>query len=354
MRLLITGICGFAGSVIAATFQSRKEGVSICGLDNLMRPGSETNRLKLKRAGIRVIHGDVRQASDFETLPDVDWVIDAAANPSVMAGVDGRSSSRQLVEHNLCGTLNILEYCRARSAGLILVSSSRVYSIAELNAIPVRSCNSRFDFDDNAPCPPGVSALGVQEGFSTSPPISLYGSTKLASEIMALEYAEVFGFPIWINRCGILTGAGQMGTAEQGVFSYWLHAHARKAPLRFIGYEGSGRQLRDAFHPEDLAILLEAQMEYSGRPGSRIFNVSGGRENCMSLAELTAWCNERFGAHPVTPDPAPRRFDVPWLIMDSARARQAFSWSPRKSLQQILTEIAAHAEANPDWLERTQ
>jgi len=79
-----------------------------------MRPGSETNRLKLKRAGIRVIHGDVRQASDFETLPDVDWVIDAAANPSVMAGVDGRSSSRQLVEHNLCGTLNILEYCRAK------------------------------------------------------------------------------------------------------------------------------------------------------------------------------------------------------------------------------------------------
>jgi CDP-paratose 2-epimerase len=354
MRLLITGICGFAGSLIAETFQSRKEGVTICGMDNLIRPGSEENRLKLKRAGILVIHGDVRQPSDFESLPGVDWVIDAAANPSLLAGVDGRSSSRQLVEHNVHGTLNILEYCRARNAGLILLSSSRVYSIAELNAIPVKAHNARFDFDDSAPCPQGVSALGVQESFSTSPPISLYGSTKLASEVMALEYSEAFGFPVWIDRCGILTGAGQMGTAEQGIFSYWLHAHARKLPLSFIGYQGCGHQLRDALHPEDLATLLEAQMEYSGTPDRRVFNVGGGRENGMSLAELAAWCNERFSAHSVTPDPAPRRFDVPWLVMDSTRARQLFSWSPRKPLRQILTEIAAHAEANPDWLDRTQ
>jgi CDP-paratose 2-epimerase len=354
MRLLITGICGFAGSVIATTLLSRKEGVSICGLDNLMRPGSETNRLKLKRAGIQIIHGDVRQPSDFETLPDVDWVIDAAANPSVLAGVDGRSSSRQLIEHNLSGTLNILEYCRARKAGLILLSTSRVYSIAELNAVPLKQHNSRFDFDDSVACPPGVSAVGLKEGFSTRSPISLYGSTKLASEIMAQEYSETFGFPIWINRCGVLTGAGQMGTAEQGVFSYWLHTYARKLPLRFIGYQGTGHQVRDAFHPEDLAILLEAQMEYSGIPVSRLFNVGGGSDNCMSLAELTAWCRDRFGPHSVTADAAPRRFDVPWVIMDGTCARQIFSWTPRKSLRQILTEIAIHVDANPDWLEKTR
>src|SRR6266851_3441752 len=94
----------------------------------------------------------------WNRCPAVDWVIDAAANPSLLAGVDGRSSSRQLVEHNLRGTLNILEYYRVRNAGLILLSSSRVYSIAELNAIPVRDHNARFDFDDSAPCPQGVSA----------------------------------------------------------------------------------------------------------------------------------------------------------------------------------------------------
>src|SRR5262245_48058164 len=350
MRVLITGICGFAGSAIASTLQAGKQGISIWGIDNLIRAGSETKRSGLKRAGIQVIHGDVRQASDFENLPSVDWVIDAAANPRVLAGVDGRSSSRQVVEHNLYGTVNILEYCRREKAGLILLSTSRVYSILDLNAVPVRLSGARFEFDESAPCPPGVTAAGLQECFSTRAPISLYGSTKLASETIALEYSETFGFPIWINRCGILAGAGQMGTAEQGVFSYWLHAHARKLPLRFIGYQGSGHQLRDAFHPEDLAILLEAQMAYSGKADSRIFNVGGGRENSMSLAELTAWCDCRFSAHSVTPDQSPRRFDVPWLIMDSTRARRLFSWAPRKSLQQILTELAAHVEANPDWL----
>jgi CDP-paratose 2-epimerase len=353
MKLLITGICGFAGSVIAATFQASKEGVSIWGLDNLMRPGSEMNRLKLKRAGIQVIHGDIRQPSDLETLPAVDWVIDAAANPSVLAGVDGRTSSRQLIEHNLHGTLNILEYCRREKAGLILLSSSRVYSIAALNAVPVKLRGARFDFDESAACPAGVTRSGVQEGFSTSSPISLYGSTKLASETMALEYSEAFGFPLWINRCGILTGAGQMGTAEQGVFSYWLHAHAGRLPLRFIGYDGTGHQVRDAFHPQDLALLLEAQMQYSGKPESRLFNVGGGSENSLSLAELTAWCDDRFGAHSVAPDPSPRRFDIPWLVMDSSRAGKLFGWAPRKPLMQNLEEIAVHAENNPNWLEST-
>jgi CDP-paratose 2-epimerase len=353
MKLLITGICGFAGSVIASTFRAGKEGVSIWGLDNLMRPGSETNRLKLKRAGIQVIHGDIRQPSDFETLPAVDWVIDAAANPSVLAGVDGRTSSRQLIEHNLHGTLNVLEYCRREKAGLILLSSSRVYSIAALNAIPVKLRGARFDFDESADCPAGVTQSGLQESFSTSSPISLYGSTKLASETMALEYSETFGFPLWINRCGILTGAGQMGTAEQGVFSYWLHAHARRFPLRFIGYQGKGHQVRDALHPEDLALLLEAQMQYSGQPESRVLNVGGGQENSMSLAELTAWCDDRFGAHPVAPDPSPRRFDIPWLVMDSSRAGKQFGWLPRKPLMQNLEEIAAHVESNPNWLEST-
>lgn len=353
MKILITGICGFVGSVIAITLKLRRTEVAIWGLDNLIRQGSETNRLKLKKAGIKVIHGDVRLESDFELLPDVDWVIDTAANASVMAGVDGKTSSRQLVQHNLQGTLNILEYCRSRKAGLILLSTSRVFSIRELNAIPVAVKENAFVFDETAPCPPGVTALGVQEGFSTVPPLSLYGSTKLASEGMALEYSETFAFPLWVNRCGVLTGAGQMGTAEQGLFSYWLHAHAGRYPLRFIGYEGRGFQVRDAFHPEDLALLLDAQMSYSGNADGRVFNVGGGRANSMSLAQLSSWCDDRFGKHPVAGDLTPRQFDIPWLVMDSSRVRSQFSWSPRKNLSQILDEIAVHARENPAWLQLT-
>ena len=104
MRILIAGICGFAGASLARTFQSASEGSHIFGVDNLLRPGAERNRGDLRALGVEVLHGDTRMASDLETLPAAEWVIDAAANPSVLAGVDGRSSSRQLVEHNLHGT----------------------------------------------------------------------------------------------------------------------------------------------------------------------------------------------------------------------------------------------------------
>jgi CDP-paratose 2-epimerase len=353
MKVLITGACGFVGSSVAAALREMDEGISVIGMDSFIRPGSETNRLKMTRLGVRILHGDLRQPSDFESLPAVDWVLDAAANPSVLAGVDGRSSSRQLIEHNLLGTVNLLEYCKQRNAGLILLSSSRVYSVGALSSLPLKVCGRRFVIDESRPLSPGVSAAGIGEQFPTQAPVSLYGSTKLASETLALEYGATFGFPVWINRCGVLAGAGQMGTAEQGIFSYWVHSHARKRPLRYIGFEGLGYQLRDAFHPADLTALLYGQMNEPEKPGARLFNVGGGAGNSMSLAELTDWCCQRFGPHAVEPDLTPRPFDIPWLVMDSAQASAHFNWKPRKLLPQILEEIAVHAEQNPDWLRIT-
>ena len=147
-------------------------------------------------------------------------MIDAAANPSVLAGVDNRSSSRQVIEHNLFGTVNLLEYCKRIEAGLILLSTSRIYSIPALTALPLTKGNEAFEWDENAKPPVGASINGLTTEFSTLPPISLYGSTKLASEALALEYHHSFSFPVWINRCGVIAGAGQFGTAEQGIFFY--------------------------------------------------------------------------------------------------------------------------------------
>ena len=352
MRVLITGICGFVGSSIARALLEHVPDVKLWGIDNLVRPGSETNRPDLRRRGVGFFHGDVRCASDFDQLPDVDWVIDAAANPSVLIGADGRTSSRQAVEHNLLGTINILEYAKARRAGLVLLSTSRVYSIPQLQAIPLRESTDSFVFDDTKPCPPGVSALGLTEDFSTSAPVSLYGATKLASEALALEYGHTYNLPVWINRCGVLAGAGQFGTAEQGIFSYWLHAHSQRRPLGFFGFGGRGLQVRDALHPNDLAAIVIRQLTGSMKPRG-IFHVAGGSRNSMSMAQLTAWCDDRFGPHPVVAHTAIRPFDVPWVVMDSTRASRAFDWEPAMTLPHILAEIAAHVETHPDWLSVT-
>ena len=80
-------------------------------------------------------------------------------------------------------------------------------------------------------------------------------------------------------------------------------------------------------------------------------NVSGGQENSMSLAQLTAWCNQRFGANAPVADGSDRPYDVPWLILDSTRAKD-FNWRPGIGISAILEEIAGHVAANPDWLER--
>ena len=353
MKVLITGICGFAGAMLAHDLRAHLPDLEISGLDNLSRPGSETNRAPLLKSGIRIFHGDLRLPSDLENFQAVDWVIDAAANPSVQAGIDGKSSSRQLVEHNLFGTINLVEYCRRTGAGLILLSTSRVYSIQSLAALPLRRERLRFALDDAQPLAPGISARGIREEFSTDPPISLYGSTKLASEQIALEYGGTFSFPVWINRCGVMAGPGQFGTAEQGIFSYWIHAWRARRPLRYLGFEGSGCQVRDALHPSDLVPLLLAQMRKPSAPAPRVTNLGGGSANSMSLAELSAWCAQRFGPHTVEPDGRPRRFDIPWTVMDNTRAEKFWEWKPRRGLHAVIEEIAVHAEKNPGWLELT-
>jgi CDP-paratose 2-epimerase len=348
VKILISGICGFVGATLATALRPHHE---VFGFDNFVRSGSELNRRRLAAAGIPVLHADARHSHDIAALPAADWVIDSAALPSVLAGVDGRSSSRQVVEHNLGGTVNLLEYCRRHGAGFILLSTSRVYSIHALCALPLRSRSGAYHLDDSQPLPGGVSSIGVAETFPTTAPISLYGATKLASETLALEYSATFDFPVWINRCGVLAGAGQFGKADQGIFSYWIHAWHSRHPLRYLGFDGTGAQVRDALHPRDLVPLLSRQMSGALANQPRIVNVAGGADHAMSLAQLSEWCTHRFGAREVLADATPRQFDVPWLVLDSSLAKSAFDWSPAMPLEQILSEIASHAEAHPAWLD---
>ena len=354
MRVFITGICGFVGSTLAKALLAHRADLEILGIDNFIRPGSETNRDEHKALGIKLLHGDIRSSSDLEAIPPIDAVIDAAANPSVLAGVDGKTSSRQLIEHNLLGTINLLELCKARQAAFVLLSTSRVYSIPPLANLAVKIENDAFVPDPSSGMlPPGLTSAGVDETFSTQPPVSLYGSTKLASEMLALEYGESFGFQVFINRCGVMAGAGQFGRPDQGIFAYWINSHLRRRPLGYIGFDGQGHQVRDCLHPSDLASLLLEQILSQRKLSTteRIINLSGGAKSAMSLRQLTAWCDERFGRHEAISKPENRPFDIPWMVLDSSKAKSLWNWHPTTPRDQILEEIARHAEAHPNWLE---
>jgi CDP-paratose 2-epimerase len=351
MKILITGICGFAGSSIAKALLHSHTDLSIFGLDNFTRRGSEINVSQFTEFGVDLIRGDIRSQSDIDALPKVDWVIDCAANPSVLAGLDGKSSSRQLMEHNLLGTINLLEYCKKHKAGLILLSTSRVYSAKSLANLPVKSSDDRFELQT---CDvTGATCLGLSEDFPTTTPLSLYGSSKLASETLILEYGECFDFPVWINRCGVLAGAGQFGKADQGIFSFWIHSFKEKNALEYIGFNGTGHQVRDALHPKDLVPLLSRQMLEPDLEAPKIINLGGGIENSMSLKELSNWCENRFGQNEVLSSTEERPMDAPWIVMNSTTAQNAWNWSVKTKIEQILEEIAKHAEKNPNWLSLT-
>ena len=346
MKIFISGVCGFVGSELAVGL--RAAGYVVFGCDNFSRAGSELNLPRLEAAGVEVWRGDVRFEKDLERAKGIDWVIDAAANPSVLAGVDGKTSSRELLEHNLWGTVNLLEVCKREEAGMILLSTSRVYSIGALSALPVTEKNGAFVLGEAGA---DYDAGGITEEFSTSAPVSLYGASKLASEQIALEYGSAFGFPVWVNRCGVMAGAGQFGKADQGIFSFWIHSWAQKAPLKYIGFGGTGCQVRDCLHPEDLLSLVLKQMKRGAEGGERrIFNVGGGLASAMSLRQLSAWCEKEFGPHEVAVDLTPRPFDLPWVVLDAARAEEVWDWRPRRTVRDICAEIARHAREHPEWL----
>lgn len=360
MRILVAGGCGFVGAAICRRLLSVREGLSITVLDSLRRAGSELNRRSLPALGIKVVHGDVRIRSDIEEAAAggrFDWVIDAAAEPSVLAGTGAGHGvgTGQLVEHNLVGTANLLDSAARWNAGVILLSTSRVYSIPALRATPLRVEASKrgeaFTVDTAKTLAPGLSVAGVSETFSTSAPVSMYGATKIASEVLAIEYAHRFGTPLFVNRCGVMAGAGQFGHATQGIFSWWIHSWAARRPLAYIGFGGHGHQVRDCLHPDDLADLMAIQMA-ADESVPVTCNVSGGSASATSLAQLSGWCADRFGPRTVDTSPEERPYDLPWIILDHALATSRYAWHPAHGPESIFTEIADHAARHPDWLDR--
>ncbi|AFY71852.1 NAD-dependent epimerase/dehydratase [Thalassoporum mexicanum PCC 7367] len=350
MKILITGAAGFVGSRLAEAIAHSIENIELIGIDNLSRRGSETNLAFLSKLGCKLIHGDIRVNDDVVELPKVDWILDCAAIPSVMAGIGGGSA--QLVGHNLIGTLNLLEKCRRDRCGFLMLSTSRVYAINSLLEIKLVDNGDRFTPDLSQPLPNGFSKLGVNESFSTTAPISLYGATKLASEVMALEYAATFEFPLWINRCGVIAGAGQFGKPDQGIFSFWIYQWLCQKPLKYIGFGGEGKQVRDFVCPQDLARLIQMQLNQPDRQAPKIVNVGGGNDCAMSLKELSAYCRANLGDDcAVASVPETRTFDIPYYVTDNSLVKRSWGWQPEVKMTDTLAAIANWAKANQPLIE---
>ncbi|MCG8701842.1 MAG: NAD-dependent epimerase/dehydratase family protein, partial [Bacteroidales bacterium] len=131
--ILITGGCGFVGSNLAIQLKIHNPGYHIICFDNLKRRGSELNIERLKNTQIEFIHGDIRNKPDLDQVTHTDVIIDAAAEPSVLAGIN--SSTDYVVQTNLMGTINTLDLAKKHQADVIFLSTSRVYPITNIEKI---------------------------------------------------------------------------------------------------------------------------------------------------------------------------------------------------------------------------
>ena len=289
--VLVTGGAGFVGSNLAVSWKLAFPGCRVIALDNLKRRGSEVNLRRLKSMGVEFIHGDVRNREDLEAIK-FDLLIDCAAEPSVHAGTNG--SNAYVINTNLVGTINSLDAARQNDAAFLLLSTSRVYPIERLNSVPYHETETRFDWGDAGELP-GVCEHGVSELFPLEGARSFYGASKLSAELLVKEYSYQWGMPALINRCGVLAGPWQMGKADQGVVALWVARHYFNRPLKYIGFGGHGKQVRDLLHIDDLFELIAAQASSSEVWDGRVYNVGGGQDVSVSLAELTELCHAATG-----------------------------------------------------------
>jgi len=342
MRILITGGAGFVGSSLALLF-ARAPGSAVTAFDNLHRRGSELALPRLREGGVSFVHGDIRNPEDLDSLPAADLLIECSAEPSVHAGYDG--GARYLVNTNLTGTFNCLEYARRHETAIVFLSTSRVYSIPALRGLPLRVEGQRLALPAGE-AGAGWSERGVAEDFPIGAPRSLYGTTKLASELLIEEYNAAFGLRTIINRCGVITGPWQMGKVDQGFFVLWAACHLYGRPLRYTGFGGKGHQVRDVLHVADLFDLISLQTAGLDQHAGRSYNVGGGIRTSVSLAELTDLCRARTASR-LEPgeDPTTRPADIPYYVTDHGAVTRATGWTPKRSVEMILEEVV-------EWLGR--
>lgn len=355
--VLITGGAGFVGSSLALGLKSAYPSVRVVAMDNLYRKGSQLNVSRLKDAGCEFIEGDIRNRGDFPDEP-CELLLECSAEPSVLAGYG--ESPDYLMQTNLMGTYECLEKCREWNSGIIFFSTSRVYPIVPMEQHPWRETDTRFEWLDDVEDSefgiqdsvgelrnpesivhkPSISSQGVAEQllqFSGSR--SLYGFTKYSSELLIEEYRSSFGLQAIINRCSVIAGPWQMGKVDQGVVGLWVLRHYFQQPLSYIGYGGTGKQVRDVLHIDDLVDLIRLQVSELASWEGWCGNVGGGRAISSSLLELTGICQEVTGNKiPIDAISENRQADLRIFLANCSKIEHEYDWKPGRDVKRVVAD----------------
>ena len=339
MNILITGGCGFVGTNLSLYLKSKK--FNVYTLDNLSRKGSKFNYTVLKKKKIKNFRINIANYKKLKGLRKFDLIIDCCAEAAVEVS---RKKIDEVFNTNLIGTFNILKKAKRDKSKIIFLSSSRVNSIKNINKIIGNNSNLKKKLQ--------INKL-IDDKFENSRPKSLYGFTKLASEMLIEEFNYAFGLKYIINRCGVISGPFQFGKQDQGFVSLWVIHHIMKKKLSYIGYGGHGNQVRDVLHIDDLCELIHKQIKIINKIYNKLYTVGGSKISYTSLKNLTKICQNITGNKiSIDKKKSTSIYDIPYFITDNRKVSKAYKWRPKKNINKIVYDITTWINNNKNLIQK--
>lgn len=330
MKILITGGCGFIGSNLAIFLKQNIQNAKITSVDNLSRKGSSLNHKILSKKKIKNFKLNISKVTIFKKFQRFDLIIHCAAEPAIEAS---RNKIDEVFNSNLIGTFNILKKCAKDKSNIIYLSSSRVYAMENLFRLK--------------------KGISIKENFNVENYKSIYGFTKLSSELLIKEYSYLHKIKYIINRVALVSGPWQFGKEEQGFVSLWVWRHLNRLKLNYIGFEGKGKQVRDVLHIQDLCELILLQIKKLKKINNKLMNVGGGKKNSLNLLRLTELSRKvsknkiRIGSIKKTSP-----YDVPYFVTNNSYVTKLYKWKPKRNLKKIITDLYFWMKPNKNILKK--
>ena len=332
MKVLVAGGCGFIGSNLSIFL--KKKNYKIVSVDNLSKKYCFLNEQRLKKYKIKNYRINLCQKKNFTKInfnPDI--IIDCAAEPAVEIS---SKNPEKVIQNNLISTLNLLNFCREKKSKFIFLSSSRIY--------PIKQSYKFFKSNKLKT----YSEITSTEGVKT-----IYGFTKYSSELLINEYSYAYGIKFLINRVGLTTGPWQFGKVEQGLVSLWLWKHYNKKKLNYIGFGGSGKQIRDVLYIDDLCDLIFLQIKRFDKIFNQLFCVGGSKKSYFDLKSLTHSC-EKITKNQILIKKIKKtsKYDIPYYISSNLKLKKIYKWTTKHNLDEILQKTFKWMKQHKKTLER--
>lgn len=341
MKLLITGGCGFLGSNLASAFLA--DGAEVVVADALFRTGSASNLHWLEGqatnhqfhfAQIDVAEAEAVQAL-FRRYGPFDYVCHVAGQVAMTTSLQ---DPRRDMQTNVIGTFNVLEAVRAHCPEALVAYSSTNKVYGDLEWIKTDETNTRYVL----PAYPDGLDESLPLDFSTP-----YGCSKGAADQYVRDWARVYGLKTVVFRHSSIYGGRQFASFDQGWIGWFCQqalrqqlCHSQGAAIEPFTIAGTGKQVRDVLHAEDLVNLYRLAYDRKEAMQGEIFNIGGGVENSLSLLELFQLLGRLLEIPALIYEKTPRRAsDQDCFIASIAKAQEMLEWTPQVSCEAGISRM---------------